>query len=62
MAALREAITNAVMHRDTALDHLSSCGFLELTIPEKPRSKNQRYRLSATGLVALKNYNKGPQP
>ncbi|MCL5769838.1 MAG: secretory pathway Sec39 family protein [Planctomycetes bacterium] len=32
-----------------ALAKLRDTGLLELTIPEKPRSKNQRYRMTAKG-------------
>ena len=36
-----------------ALSRLRTIGFLELTIPGKPRSKNQRYRLTAKGRQAM---------
>ena len=36
-----------------ALTRLRTIGFLELTIPGKPRSKNQRYRLTAKGRQAM---------
>ncbi|MBM4083201.1 MAG: hypothetical protein FJ272_00250, partial [Planctomycetes bacterium] len=36
-----------------ALARMRTVGFLELTIPDKPRSKNQRYRLTTTGRRAL---------
>ncbi len=48
MKALREAITNAVMHRDWFME-----GAVEMTLPEKPRSKRQRYRITGLGLDAL---------
>lgn len=32
-----------------ALDRLLKLGWLEMTIPDKPRSRNQHYRLSAAG-------------
>ena len=43
--ALHEAITNAVKHRT---------GLIEMTIPDKPRSKDQRYRLTPAGYAYLK--------
>ena len=33
----------------SALSNLLSKGYLEMTIPESPRSKNQKYRLTQTG-------------
>jgi len=47
MAALREAITNAVLRP------LLEAGWLEMTIPDKPRSSRQRYRTTAAGVKAL---------
>jgi hypothetical protein len=34
------------------LASLSAQGLLELTIPDKPRSCKQRYRLTALGIVS----------
>ena len=39
--------------RSNYLDPLLSAGLLERTIPEKPRSSRQRYRLSANGRAWL---------
>jgi ATP-dependent DNA helicase RecG len=40
-----------------ALSHLLALGFLEMTIPDKPRSKKQRYRITPAGRAALERYN-----
>ena len=37
-----------------ALSHLLDIGCLTMTLPDKPRSKNQRYRLTEKGRVMLK--------
>jgi len=36
-----------------ALSHLLALGFLEMTVPDKPRSKKQRYRTTAAGRTVL---------
>jgi ATP-dependent DNA helicase RecG len=36
-------------HFYRAVDHLQNLGFLELTIPDKPQSKNQRMRITEKG-------------
>jgi ATP-dependent DNA helicase RecG len=41
-----------------ALSHLLALGFLQMTTPDKPRSKKQRYRITSAGLTALEHYNK----
>jgi ATP-dependent DNA helicase RecG len=53
--ALQEAagITDREHFRKTYLEPLLSAGWLERTIPEKPTSPNQRYRLTAKGRAWL---------
>jgi ATP-dependent DNA helicase RecG len=36
-------------HLYKAIDHLRKLGFIELTIPEKPQSKNQKMRITGKG-------------
>jgi ATP-dependent DNA helicase RecG len=36
-------------HLYKAIGHLRNLRFIELTIPDKPQSKNQRMRITATG-------------
>jgi len=38
--------SNKTKFKQDILNPLIKCGFLELTIPEKPRSPNQKYRLT----------------
>ena len=40
-------------HLYKAIDHLRNLGFIELTIPDKPQSKNQKMRITETGRVWL---------
>ena len=59
MEAVREAITNAVMHRDWFFDGANVfvelyADRIEMTIPDKPRSSKQRYRLTPAGSEYLK--------
>lgn len=49
----RLALKSRSGHLYKAIDHLRNLGFIELTIPEKPRSKNQRMRITATGRAWL---------
>ncbi|MCX5824802.1 MAG: putative DNA binding domain-containing protein [Deltaproteobacteria bacterium] len=44
-----------------ALSRLLALGFLEMTIPDKPRSKKQRYRTTAAGRAVLVNSEKETQ-
>lgn len=40
--------------RDSLVRPLIEAGLLELTIPDKPRSRLQRYRVTEAGRAALK--------
>jgi hypothetical protein len=40
--------------RKTYLEPLLTAGWLEMTIPEKPRSRHQRYRTTESGKAALR--------
>jgi len=63
-AVSREALQAASGLRDrkhfteTYLQPLLEAGWLEMTIPEKPRSSKQRYRITAKGREALKKHKK----
>lgn len=46
--------------RNQVLEPLLSQGFLEMTIPDKPRSSKQRYRLTEAGRAYLMK-NKEPK-
>jgi ATP-dependent DNA helicase RecG len=48
---LLEAVgyTSRTRNFRTAIDHLIQRGLLEMTIPDSPRSKNQKYRLTVSG-------------
>lgn len=47
-----------IRHRGTFLNNylrpLLASGWIELTIPEKPRSSKQQYRISEKGLAVLR--------
>lgn len=45
--------SNRTKFRNQVLAPLLAAGLLELTIPDKPRSSKQRYRLTATGRAYL---------
>ena len=40
--------------RNQVLNPLIDCGFIEMTIPDKPRSSKQKYRLTEQGKKLLK--------
>ena len=48
------SIKNRDYFRTDYLNPAISNGYIELTIPDKPNSQNQKYRLTAKG-IALKN-------
>ena len=48
------SIKNRDYFRTNYLNPAISNGYIELTIPDKPNSQNQKYRLTAKG-IALKN-------
>jgi hypothetical protein len=45
--------TNRTKYRDQVINPFLEKGYLELTIPEKPKSPNQRYKLTDLGLKIL---------
>lgn len=45
-----------------ALSRLLALGFLEMTIPDKPKSKKQRYRTTPAGRAVLEHAEKERQP
>jgi ATP-dependent DNA helicase RecG len=45
--------SNRTKYRDQVLGPMMEEGWIEMTIPDKPTSKNQRYRLSAIGLKLI---------
>ena len=44
---------NRTKFRDQVLNPLLAEGLIEMTIPEKPRSSNQKYRLTPAGRAVL---------
>jgi len=50
--------TDRTKFRDQVLWPLLAEGWLEMTIPDKPRSSNQRYRTTPAGLKALGEFQK----
>jgi hypothetical protein len=51
--------TNRTKFRHQVLDPLLAEGLVEMTIPDRPRSGNQKYRLTAEGLARLAANEKG---
>lgn len=45
--------TNRTKFRDQVLRPLLHAGWIEMTIPDKPTSRNQRYRTTAVGRNVL---------
>lgn len=48
--------TSRTKFRNQVLKPLLDAGVIEMTIPEKPRSSKQRYRLTSKGAVWLEAY------
>jgi ATP-dependent DNA helicase RecG len=46
--------SNRTKFRDQVLNELLKTGFIEMTIPDKPNSPNQRYKTTKQGVVYLK--------
>jgi ATP-dependent DNA helicase RecG len=46
--------------RDAYLRPALAAGFVEMTIPDKPNSRNQRYRLTDQGRLVLQSLTKKP--
>ena len=46
--------TNRTKFRDQVLNPLIKTGFVEMTIPDKPRSSRQKYRLTDKGRESLR--------
>jgi len=57
LVAMMEALgrQNRTKFRDGLVKPMIEAGLLELTIPDKPQSRLQRYRTTAAGLVVLKD-------
>ena len=54
--------TNRTKFRDQVLNPLIEAGFIEMTVPDKPRSPKQRYRTTPAGRAVLENTEKDRQP
>jgi ATP-dependent DNA helicase RecG len=50
--------TNRTKFRDQVLNPLLAQGLIEMTIPDKPRSSKQRYRLTPAGRTVLDTHSK----
>ena len=48
--------TNRTRFRSAILKPLIEAGLLELTIPDKPRSSKQKYRVTERGMTLIQNY------
>jgi ATP-dependent DNA helicase RecG len=51
--------TDRTKFRDQVLRPLLDAGLLEMTIPDKPRSPKQQYRITAAGRAALAGAGQG---
>jgi ATP-dependent DNA helicase RecG len=48
--------------RNQVLKPLIEAGFIEMTVPDKPRSSKQRYRTTSAARMVLENAEKERQP
>jgi len=55
----RSGRSDRTKFRHQVIKPLIDHGWLEMTIPDKPRSSKQQYRTTSTGVVMLKNMDKG---
>jgi ATP-dependent DNA helicase RecG len=53
--------TNRTKFRDQVLNPLLDSGLIEMTIPDKPTSSKQRYRITEKGRVAFAAMNEGTE-
>ena len=53
--------TNRTKFRNQVLQPLIDNGLIEMTIPDKPRSSNQRYRITVLGKEVLRKAGKNKE-
>lgn len=51
----RSGLKNRTRFRDQVVAPLLEAGLLEMTIPDKPRSSKQQYRITEVGRAVLAN-------
>ena len=52
--------SNRTKFRHQVLKPMLEAGWLEMTIPDKPTSSQQKYRITAKGKALLANLKEGP--